>query len=192
MQDITSERFKELICKKIRLETQIAEYEDVSHYHDRMKRKFDRKSAEAKALLHSVCIELHDYEKQRGICMTQIPIISHFKKEFHHLFYEMIREINSLLEEPFSEEEGIFEQQVNECIHLSFKKDIKKGHVHIAISKMFLRAGDEGRSMFIDKFGKEKFFALLADPSYCTGLGTQAAIKQGVNTMIKIERGKKT
>ena len=192
MSNNDTDHFEELVYEKTILETQVAVYEEFSRFFDRMRRKNDKQLDMARNLLHSLCIELHDYEKQRGICMTQIPIISHFKKEFHPLFYDMIREINPLLEEPFPEEEGIFEQQVDECIHLSFKKDIKKGHVHIAISKMFLRAGDEGRSMFIDKFCKEKFFALLADPSYCTGLGTQAAIKQGVNSMIKIDRGKKT
>ena len=104
----------------------------------------------------------------------------------------MIREINHLLKEPFPEDEEEFRKQVDECHHLAFREDIMKSHVHIAISKMFVKAGNKGRKMFMKSFCKEQFFALLADPVYCTGLGTKAAIKQGVNSTMKMTREKET
>jgi hypothetical protein len=124
--------------------------------------------------------------------LTNPPIIFHFHEAYRPLFYDMIREINHLLKEPFPEEEEDFRKQVDECHHLVFKEHFMKSHVHIAISKMFMRADGKGRNMFIKGFCKEQFFALLADPSYCTGLGTKAAIKQGVNSTLKMAREKKT
>lgn len=182
----------ELVFKKQVTKAQITVYKNFIHYHNHEKCKFEELLSKEETQLYSICTELYNYERQTGIHLTQNPIIFHFREEYRPLFYDMIREINHLLKEPFSEDEEVFKKQVDECLHLTFKEDITKGYVHIAISKLFMRAGDKGRTLFIKGFCKEQFFALLADPVYCTGLGTKAAIKQGVNSTMKMTREKKT
>ena len=192
MPNINDERYQKLVFSKMKKEAQIVAYKDIIQLYDKEKRMYEGLLSEEQAQLYSICKELNKYKKQAGIDPTELPIIFHFREEYHPLFYDMIHEINHLLKEPFPEDEEDFRKQVDECHHLAFKEDIMKSLVHIAISKMFMKAGDKGRALFIKSFCKEKFFALLADPDYCTGLGTKAAIKQGVNSTMKMTREKET
>ena len=192
MPNINDEQYLELVSSKIKKEAQIVAYKDIIQLYEKGKRMYEGLLSEEQAQLYSICKELNNYEKQAGIHLTVPPIIFHFREEFRPLFYDMIREINHLLKEPFPEDEEEFRKQVDECHHLAFREDIMKSHVHIAISKMFVKAGNKGRKMFMKNFCKEQFFALLADPVYCTGLGTKAAIKQGVNSTMKMTREKET
>lgn len=182
----------ELVFEKMKTEAHIVVYKDAIRHIDKRKSELEGLVSKEQALLYSICVDLNNYEKQAGIHLTVPPIIFHFREEYRPLFYDMIREINHLLKEPFPEDEEEFRKQVDECHHLSFREDITKSLVHIAISKMFMRAGDKSRKMFMNSFCKEQFFALLADPVYCTGLGTKAAIKQGVNSTMKMTREKET
>lgn len=190
MPDINNERYMELVFEKMKTEAHIVVYKDAIRHIDKRKSELEGLVSKEQALLYSICVDLNNYEKQAGIHLTVPPIIFHFREEYRPLFYDMIREINHLLKEPFPEDEEAFRKQVDECRHLAFREDIVKGHVHIAISKMFMRAGDDGRKMFINGFCKEKFYDLLANHIYCTCLGTKAAIKQGVNSMMKMLREK--
>ena len=192
MPNINDEQYLELVSSKIKKEAQIVAYKDIIQLYEKGKRMYEGLLSEEQAQLYSICKELNIYEKQAGIPPTTHSIIFHFREEYRPLFYDMIREINHLLKEPFPEDEEEFRKQVDECHHLAFREDIMKSHVHIAISKMFVKAGNKGRKMFMKGFCKEQFFALLADPVYCTGLGTKAAIKQGVNSTMKMTREKET
>ena len=192
MPDINNKRYHELLFEKKKKESNIAVYKRLIHYYDHEKSKYEGLLSDEQDQLYSICKELNKYGKQEGIPPTTHSIIFHFREEYRPLFYDMIREINHLLKEPFPEDEEEFRKQVDECHHLAFKEDIMKSHVHIAISKMFMKAGDKSRKMFMKTFCKEQFFALLADPVYCTGLGTKAAIKQGVNSTMKMTREKET
>ena len=192
MPNINDEQYQELVFSKMKKEAQIVAYKDIIQLYERGKRMYEGLLSEEQAQLYSICKELNIYEKQAGIPPTARPIIFHFREEYRPLFYDMIREINHLLKEPFPEDEEEFRKQVDECHHLAFREDITKSLVHIAISKMFMKAGNKGRKMFMKSFCKEQFFALLADPVYCTGLGTKAAIKQGVNSTMKMTREKET
>lgn len=192
MPDINNERYQELVFNKLEKEAQIVAYKDIIQLYEKGKRMYEGLLSEEQAQLYSICKELNIYEKQAGIPPTARPIIFHFREEYRPLFYDMIREINHLLKEPFPEDEEEFRKQVDECHHLAFREDITKSLVHIAISKMFMKAGNKSRKMFMKSFCKEQFFALLADPVYCTGLGTKAAIKQGVNSTMKMTREKET
>lgn len=180
----------ELVFEKMKTEAHIVVYKDAIRHIDKRKSELEGLVSKEQALLYSICVDLNNYEKQAGIHLTVPPIIFHFREEYRPLFYDMIREINHLLKEPFPEDEEEFRKQVDECHHLAFREDITKSLVHIAISKMFMRAGNKSRKMFMNSFCKEQFFALLADPVYCTGLGTKAAIKQGVNSTMKMIREK--
>ena len=182
----------ELVFEKMKTEAHIVVYKDAIRHIDKRKSELEGLVSKEQALLYSICVDLNNYEKQAGIHLTVPPIIFHFREEYRPLFYDMIREINHLLKEPFPEDEEEFRKQVDECHHLAFREDITKSLVHIAISKMFMKAGDKSRKMFMKSFCKEQFFALLADPVYCTGLGTKAAIKQGVNSTMKMTREKET
>jgi len=190
MPDINNERYMELVFEKMKTEAHIVVYKDAIRHIDKRKSELEGLVSKEQALLYSICVDLNNYEKQAGIHLTVPPIIFHFREEYRPLFYDMIREINHLLKEPFPEDEEEFRKQVDECHHLAFREDITKSLVHIAISKMFMKAGDKSRKMFMKSFCKEQFFALLADPVYCTGLGTKAAIKQGVNSTMKMIREK--
>lgn len=190
MPDINNERYMELVFEKMKTEAHIVVYKDAIRHIDKRKSELEGLVSKEQALLYSICVDLNNYEKQAGIHLTVPPIIFHFREEYRPLFYDMIREINHLLKEPFPEDEEEFRKQVDECHHLAFREDIMKSLVHIAISKMFMKAGDKSRKMFMNSFCKEQFFALLADPVYCTGLGTKAAIKQGVNSTMKMIREK--
>ena len=192
MPDINHERYQELVFSKMKKEAQIVAYKDIIQLYEKGKRMYEGLLSEEQAQLYSICKELNIYEKQAGIPPTARPIIFHFREEYRPLFYDMIREINHLLKEPFPEDEEDFRKLVDECHHLAFREDITKSLVHIAISKMFVKAGNKGRKMFMKSFCKEQFFSLLADPVYCTGLGTKAAIKQGVNSTMKMTREKET
>lgn len=192
MPNINDERYQKLVFSKIKKEAQIVAYKDIIQLYEKEKRKYEGLLSDEQAQLYSICKELNKYGKQEGIHPTTHSIIFHFREEYRPLFYDMIREINHLLKEPFPEDEEEFRKQVDECHHLAFREDITKSHVHIAISTMFMGAGGKVRNMFIKGFCKEQFFALLADPDYCTGLGTKAAIKQGVNSTMKMTREKKT
>ena len=182
----------ELVFEKMKTEAHIVVYKDAIRHIDKRKSELEGLVSKEQALLYSICVDLNNYEKQAGIHLTVPPIIFHFREEYRPLFYDMIREINHLLKEPFPEDEEEFRKQVDECHHLAFREDIMKSLVHIAISKMFMKAGDKSRKMFMKSFCKEQFFALLGDPVYCTGLGTKAAIKQGVNSTMKMTREKET
>ena len=192
MPDINHERYQELVFNKLEKEAQIVVYKNTIQLCEKEKRKYEGLLSDEQAQLYSICKELNKYGKQEGIPPTTHSIIFHFREEYRPLFYDMIREINHLLKEPFPEDEEDFRKQVDECHHLAFREDITKSLVHIAISKMFMKAGNKGRKMFMKSFCKEQFFALLADPVYCTGLGTKAAIKQGVNSTMKMTREKET
>jgi len=192
MPDINSERYQKLVFEKTKKESHVAVYKELIRYYDQEKRRHEGLLSKEQDQLYSICKELNKYEKQNGIQLTNPPIIFHFREEYRPLFYDMIREINHLLKEPFPEDEEEFRKQVDECHHLAFREDITKSLVHIAISKMFMKAGNKSRKMFMKSFCKEQFFALLADPVYCTGLGTKAAIKQGVNSTMKMTREKET
>ena len=182
----------ELVFEKMKTEAHIVVYKDAIRHIDKRKSELEGLVSKEQALLYSIGVDLNNYEKQEGIPPTTHSIIFHFREEYRPLFYDMIREINHLLKEPFPEDEEEFRKQVDECHHLAFREDITKSLVHIAISKMFMKAGNKSRKMFMKTFCKEQFFALLADPVYCTGLGTKAAIKQGVNSTMKMTREKET
>ena len=192
MPNINDEQYLELVSSKIKKEAQIVAYKDIIQLYEKGKRMYEGLLSKEQAQLYSICKELNKYGKQEGIPPTTHSIIFHFREEYRPLFYDMIREINHLLKEPFPEDEEEFRKQVDECHHLAFREDITKSLVHIAISKMFMKAGNKSRKMFMKSFCKEQFFALLADPVYCTGLGTKAAIKQGVNSTMKMTREKET
>ena len=168
MPNINDEQYQELVFNKLEKEAQIVVYKNTIQLCEKEKRKYEGLLSDEQAQLYSICKELNKYGKQEGIPPTTHSIIFHFREEYRPLFYDMIREINHLLKEPFPEDEEEFRKQVDECHHLAFKEDIMKS------------------------FCKEQFFALLADPVYCTGLGTKAAIKQGVNSTMKMTREKET
>ena len=108
MPDINHERYQELVFNKLEKEAQIVVYKNTIQLCEKEKRKYEGLLSDEQAQLYSICKELNKYGKQEGIPPTTHSIIFHFREEYRPLFYDMIREINHLLKEPFPEDEEEF------------------------------------------------------------------------------------